>query len=311
MAMVCSSRTKTTCLVSDENLSLLTLRPCQGERTCFEASTYLKDPDVASFVDISCAQVIDTTCGKSTWVGNSSPSGWQCCENTDCLSNNCTEDVCSGYGIGHKCSNDGECESGYYCSGFCTMITSILQDSCNSDSECLIGSGCLYSKCTALLSLDDGEASLDAKYCKSMLIYDDKCDNLEVYTNATDVALDYPFECMMGTSCIYAYRIAKVVAETHSCHCGGAAGANGYCWFITPGISTVDISQSLVYNTSECSGEAAHSTNPDILYACGSISLDSYNFYNHIYNQRKYWPIHQKRTIDACSLEFGLFDPNL
>ncbi|CAG9327674.1 unnamed protein product [Blepharisma stoltei] len=307
IGLQCGAGTWKQCMLNNSQTTL-TLSPCLGNYTCTNAAALLASSTTTSFPNITCESTAIDNCGRGTWTPDLNPTGWSCCENSDCISGSCINNTCQGLTSGQECEYHGQCQPWYYCSGYCTLVSAEIGSNCDTDYECPPGCGCNLKKCTGLLSLDDGEKSENMKFCKSMLVQDGICDNIVIYSEAEQY-LDYPFQCNMGSNCMYLYRMTKKFAYSKSCNCGGDRGnSTGFCWFDTPGVSSIDISQALVFNDTKCSGDPAHSIDPDILFACTSITGDNYNFYYHILHQRNYWPLYKSGFIDSCALKFGLFD---
>ena len=90
--------------------------------------------------------------------------------------------------------------------------------------------------------------------------------------------------------------------------CSGTGDDAGFCAII-PGLSEVDLTQRIVYTTSNCSGFLSHSIDPDVLYSCESIALFDHLFYSQVAQQRTFWPLFQSKVLISCASDMNLFNP--
>ena len=308
--IACDSTISPYCIKTSS--TLIKVSSCKSSQTCPLESSDLSDS--GSYVDRICepSDSESFSCYQNFGTGKS-PTGWKCCEDSNCLSNNCTEEVCIGKTYNEKCDKSGECSVGLYCDDFC--IDSKLDGKiCDQDEECAVGSGCNSGFCTKLFSLDIGESAENEKFCLSFFVYENVCDALEVriYEDSEEVTAESNNECMIGSKCNYYLKTSGDLYKTKNCLCKGILESkdnNGYCPFID-GLGSVDLIIHLDYNSSSCSGDLSHTSDAEYLFHCSSISKFDYYFYTNITTQRKYWNLYQSDVINSCSKKMGLFYPS-
>lgn len=292
--------------------TLIQVSSCKSSQTCPLKSTDLSDsgPYVDRMCEVSDSESV--SCYQNFGAGES-PAGWKCCEDSNCLSNNCTEKICIGKNKNDKCDKSGECVAGLYCDDFC-IESKKIGNFCGKDEECAIGSGCNLGVCTKLFSLDLGESAEDEKFCFSYFVYENVCDTIEVkiQDSSTEVVADSDNECTIGTKCNYYLKFSGKLYMEKNCLCKGVLESKdnkGYCPFID-GLGSVDLTIHLDYDTSTCSGDLSHTSDPEYLYLCSSISKFDYYFYTNTTSQRKYWNLYKSDVINSCSKKMGLFYPS-
>ncbi|OMJ78440.1 hypothetical protein SteCoe_21767 [Stentor coeruleus] len=295
--------TATTCASYSQNV--LTLTSCVDGYTCSGLDSMLSE--IKEYSSLTCIKenTDNTDSCYEYWGTGKNPSGWPCCEDSNCASQNCTDDYCKGKTINESCNSDEECEVGLYCDEKCIKLKTLNED-CISDSSCPIGSGCNKNICTELFSIGLGEESEDKKFCISNFIKSGLCDTLVVW-NQTSV-ITPPYECKIGTKCKYVTYNSQEVFEEENCLCAGVTGESGYCP-IVDGVSLADLTGRIGYTEGNCSGLLSHTDNVDYLYKCDSISDFDYQFYKQVTEQRKFWPLFQSKVLVGCGFDEDLFNP--
>jgi hypothetical protein len=302
--IICDSTISPYCIkVSNSNIKI---SKCSSGFSCPIKSSDLSDE--GDFTDRKCEEEEEIKCFQ-LWGTGKNPAGWPCCTDSNCLTSKCSEDICEGKKSGEACSESGECSAGLYCDQVCKDYVD-LGDFCQKDDECPAGSGCNSGVCVKLFSLGLGENATDEKFCLSYFLNDGVCDALEVRSDESDESLiDSGYECEIGMNCLYYFKYSGKLHKKKPCLCKGVTGSSagqGYCPFID-GLSNVDWTIRVDYNESSCSGDLAHTDNPEYLYQCDSIKKFDYYFYTNITSQRLYWNLYKSGVIDSCSKSAGLF----
>lgn len=286
---------------------IISVDPCTSSQNCPGLENILSTSSAYKDIKCTASSATEVTCGNN-WDSGNNPAGWTCCSDNDCISRTCFNSTCTGKSLGELCETSEECETNTYCNGKCAELLAD-GDHCNLDNECPAGSGCNTNICTKLFSLALGETVSNKKFCQSNFMYTGKCNSLEIRKNkTTEGVISPPYECTIGTICYYYLIYNNVLYSQSSCFCSGVPGTSGYCLMID-GVSGADLTSRISYNSSSCSGFLAHTTDPDYLYACGSISQFDQLFYTDVSNQRKFWPLFQSGVLLACAESLELFNP--
>ena len=248
-------------------------------------------------------------CSDPSYQGSQIP-GDSCCINSNCNSNICSNLICQGLPAGANCTSTSICSPGYYCNSNSTCVSALPSGSkCTSDLECMIGYGCNMKFCTQLWSIGYSNKAQDAKFCVSNYLFGEACDMIQVRINGT-FDLDSPFQCNFEDTCTYVSASYKLVFDQSACLCSGNANLTyGYCGSYINNVQGMfeNIYSAMVYSTSRCSGEKAHSSNPYDLWQCGSISSTAYQ--NYLVNQErnKFWALYQGQALEGCAESITLF----
>ena len=304
VTITCDTSLKTKCMTMSKQL--ISFNPCSTNYTCPNIANIFSE--AGSYSTIVCEP--DTTssnisCGENWGPGNN-PSGWYCCINSNCLSGMCQNNICNGKAIGANCANDGECEAYSFCNSTCT---SLLQNGnyCENDSPCPVGSGCNNQQCTSLFSLNIKNNTQDKKFCISNFEKFGICDYLFIMQSG--VMLYPPYQCNIGNNCdYYLFSNPSNIYISSPCYCSGIPGSTGFC-SMPDGMSEADLTYRITYTSTTCSGNLAHTTDPDYLFICGSIINFDQQFYKQVSAQRKYWPLFQSQALLACVTNDTLFNP--
>ena len=102
-----------------------------------------------------------------------------CNLNTECYTNNCVKNKCTGKADGESCDKDYECGKESYCEGYkCTKYATKNGDF--SELECPFGYKCVDTgngllKCIEYFSVKVGEIADDYILCESNVMMDNKC----------------------------------------------------------------------------------------------------------------------------------------
>lgn len=255
--------------------------------------------------DVKCLPIYKT---YSCAGDNSLTAGRRCCTENDCKSSVCANGVCSGVS---PCADDEDCGQSTYCSdGICIKS---LDDGvgCSRDGQCKAGSGCNKGKCVGLLSLNDGEATENEKYCSANLTYNSTCESILMIVNRT--LQPNPFECFtVKDYCNYTRAFSNTSLSFEPCLCAGKSNTLGYCsrYVIYEKNYADKMLSYLKYSKSNCGGQWSSTTNPDILLECGSISLKDYLAYKHAFARGRFWNIEQNGLLEECGFIMDIFDPD-
>ncbi|OMJ92920.1 hypothetical protein SteCoe_4262 [Stentor coeruleus] len=237
------------------------------------------------------------------------PTGAFCSLAQNCSSNICSVPRCYGVPEGDYCRDDGGCMPFYHCEN--NVCTESYQegDSCEIDNQCPPGHGCDKGECTLFFLKSIGESSDDGKFCKSNYAINGYCDSLLI--NRTGVELDSPFFCKIEETCDYISKRNGELLFSRPCACAGVKyKGGGYCTFELEHADKI-VNEQYIYMTytySNCSGDYSHTDDPRILYQCGSISEDQFNFFWNLRGRARYWGFYQTGAINNCSVYFDLFD---
>jgi hypothetical protein len=288
----------------------ISVNPCDSGYECLGISKILSQ--ASDFINISCTPSPTSQpvlCGENWGPGNN-PAGWTCCSNQNCLSNNCESSICQGKSIGSACTVDEECTTYSYCNKTCTNLL-WNGDKCSKDNQCPIGNGCNMGICTELFSVNIGNFISDPKFCRTNFSINGTCDALQISSdNSIADGLYPPYVCDIGSPCYYFSINFQKLYSIEDCLCSGSTGTTGYCPIIK-GVSLVDFTSRIGYNSSSCSGFLAHTIDPTLLYTCDSILAFDEEFYIQVSTQRIYWPIFQSQSLLGCAEDLEIFNPIL
>lgn len=179
---------------------------------------------------------------------------------------------------------------------------------CDFDNQCASGLGCSRGTCKSLFSLNIGDLSDSHIFCETRLMNTQfYCDSIEMYVDGK--VLESPFECDLGSTCVYKYKDLGTTFGESSCKCSG--GGKGYCSDYVRYDKDIAANgvEHLKYTSSLCSGNDASTDDPDVLYECGSIEISNYEYYMNWTAVVNNWDIYNSHVIDECALDLGLFDP--
>ena len=238
-------------------------------------------------------------------------TGDNCCTDVNCYSSNCINGKCFGLSPGRPCSVDRQCASDGYCNNKTCTLHQNYGDSCTSDLQCPVGGGCNFGICTQIFSLQLGAKAQYASFCYNNFIVDNRCEVLSIHLQDSAFKLYSPFLCVAGDVCVYTLSNGTVY-HTSQCTCAGYYKLpEGFCGDLiqyVDGVMNV-VYPKLMYDSTDCAGSNAHSSNPGVMYACASITKTQYNFYSNIYNQALYWNLYITGSLDDCAVAYGLWDP--
>lgn len=309
----CSTNTitdlETPCVSVNNKTNKITFTPCESGLglECDYLSQY--NLAEANWSDVKCYKIIQSV--DNCLANYTSLTGHQCCLDVNCYSKNCINGYCYGLGSGSHCTLDTQCDSTNYClGGKCTPVKR-NGDACGTDLECPVGSGCNNGTCVQIFSLGVGMVAQDQKFCQSNFLVSNKCDILSVSIVNSTYSLYNPFLCFDGEICQFKLSNGSIYS-TSNCTCAGYSNLpEGFCGKDLIYVNSIMniVYGNLKYTTSRCSGLNAHSSNPQILLACGSITNEQYMYYINIYNQTLYWNLFITGSLDACALDLGLWDP--
>lgn len=287
-------------IVSD---STVTVYGCKAGYYC----DYSTLGEVGAWQNASCKYLYNRI-NQCSNLQSDLATGYACCKDSECAQEKCTNNVCVGKSSGSSCSESNQCTKGHYCDDKkCKALTNI-GDKCSSDDECAIGAVCSLKKCVKMFSKDPGEEADNNKVCTSNFAYDGLCQNIEIYQASKK--LEYPYECEIGSNCIYKLSESESTYKTELCVCGGSNKTTGYCSEFVKYTKDVNVMLSeMQFIDSVCSGSEAHTLNHHILYMCGSISYDIYYKYSRFMGQLLYHSLFSDESLHYCSMSLGIYDP--
>jgi hypothetical protein len=174
--------------------------------------------------------------------------------------------------------------------------------------ECPAGSGCNYSKCTAIASLSTGTATESSRFCESLIRNGNTCDDVVVKIGGSVV--DYPYSCDLGQTCSYSYSSTGTSIVSAACPCNGSASAtsSNCMWMDGMQYDAYDASW-FQFSSSDCSGSATNAVSVDF-DECNNVNqsdIEDFVAYNSIH---EYWPLYQSGVLDSCAVDLDLFDPS-
>lgn len=233
-------------------------------------------------------------------------TGQKCCVSSNCVSYQCTNDRCEGTEEGGECDKDEECAPNFYCNEVCIPA---VTENCKTDNMCHVGFGCLNSKCVQLHTLDNGAESDRKFFCKSNFAYSGKCDVIEAYIDG--VHLGDELSCVIGQECEYYTGNDHTFIEKGLCMCNGDGDTDsGYCGkYADKSSQIMKYYEAIIYDTSKCSGYLAGSDDLNVLYDCGSISIEQRDYSKIMLDRFKYYNLYKSTAIDHCARPLGIFDP--
>jgi hypothetical protein len=158
--------------------------------------------------------------------------GQACTNNTHCASNDCNSGKCLGKPESSPCNQNSECRIGFFCgtkdlsSGVRNCLPQrALNNTCESDEECLNNMGCVNNKCVEYFSQPVGTYISDAGFrvCQTGKIYDGYCISMKL---ASDVE-----ECM-GEQAFCKYNTEGLPDKKSidlRCQCSDAYSDKNFC----------------------------------------------------------------------------------
>jgi hypothetical protein len=263
--------------------------------------------EVGAWQNVSCKYLFNSV-NKCSNLQSDLTTGYVCCKDSECAQEKCSSNVCVGKSSGNSCSKSNQCAKGLYCDNKICKSLKKIGDKCDEDDECAIGAACSLEKCVKMFSLDPGQDADNGKVCTSNFADNGVCQNIEIYQN--NKKLEYPYECNIGSDCIYKLSESESIYKTKPCVCGGSNSTTGFCSEFVRYTKDVNIMLSeMQYSDSKCSGSEAHTLNHHILYMCGSISFDMYYKYSRFMGQLLYHSLFNDESLKGCSMSLGIFDP--
>ncbi|OMJ89219.1 hypothetical protein SteCoe_8698 [Stentor coeruleus] len=240
-------------------------------------------------------------------------TGRKCCVSPNCNSTQCTNDRCEGISEGSECIDDEQCYPGYYCkensdSGI-KICSAAETEMCSRDNQCPIGYGCNNGYCMQFHTVEVARFVERDIFCTTNFSYGGRCDYIRAFSKNAELTGD--LGCDIGVNCEYLTGVESLIYETFPCLCAGISGAKGgYCGlYAEKSMEASNYFKALVYDTSSCSGYYSHTDDYEILYECGSITYETYEYAKSMISRYNYYNLYVSHALDHCSRPLGLFDP--
>ena len=153
---------KTICAIYNQTNPILYIRPCDTGYYCNYKNDYAFLPE--EYQEYYCEQIPPINL-----------LGASCNLNSDCLSNNCTNGICSANQINYPCTVNSDCENDAYCNNnnTCQRLADENEE-CNENILCRYGYLCApkvngsdYTQCLKLYSIETGKYAFAPELCES------------------------------------------------------------------------------------------------------------------------------------------------
>ena len=241
----------------------------------------------------------NSICTAPTHSGPDSFPGEQCSSNINCVTFNCTDNLCHGTQSGESCESHQDCDIGLYCdSNVCKEIKK-NGDPCNSDYECSSDSFCYEETkvCTPYFSLESGTL-LSSCYddlvdwrCVSGFCYKEVNAQGEIVYQCKDAVKSIqskPIRCNSNENlCVGRDGYTK-----SQCECGYNSDGDAYCHLLPADSDYASLIR--MYKRWFTSGEVANCNT----VARGSLNCmtthwkaEEYIQLRYYYLKTKYWPL--------------------
>lgn len=309
MALDCSSGpTRDKCIeIQDEKILI---SPCVDSFFCKKNQF----DDAIAWKNTTCIKDESATTLCNVTEG-SLFTGRKCCVSPNCYSKQCTNDRCEGTSEGEECIYDEECYPGYFCTekknSNKKVCTATGTEICSQDNECPIGYGCNNGFCMQFHTVDVARFVERDIFCKTNFSYEGRCDYIKAFSNNEEIFEDTLFQCDIGLDCTYYTAIEHIIFNESLCLCAGIQDSEiGYCGQFAEKSQNVSIYfDALVYDDSYCTGYYSHTDDYEILYECGSISYEKYEYAKSMISRYNYYNLYASHALDHCARPLGLFDP--
>ena len=236
--------------------------------------------------------------------------GEECCIDQNCASSKCSNLKCEGLSSGTSCSNSSACSPGLYCkNGLCSKALPGASQ-CEDDQECEIGYGCNNGFCTKLWSVKFTKSASDPKFCESNYAFGEHCDMIQIKLNRNK-DLKEAFKCKLEDTCSYNSAAYGEVIYSSACLCSGIENSTtGYCGLFINQVEGMfeDLFKEMQYSESKCSGYLAHSSDPYVLWQCGSIKSNTYEKYVRTNKRNLHWSVYVSGVLDKCAETITIYD---
>jgi hypothetical protein len=178
-------------------------------------------------------------CTASTATTPKNYPGGSCTDDKECMSTStCDSNICTGSAVGVVCTTPSQCLRGLAClknpeEGKTDKVCQpqvVAGGDCTEDYDCKNNLGCYLTKCTAYLSVEDGQVAKNTDGVSSAFSY---CKS--GYSNATNFCVTRMNNATLGSSCSVdtgcAYKVgeAEAVVEADTCVCGKNINGTSYC----------------------------------------------------------------------------------
>ena len=288
-----SDLTPGTCIKAEPKISLF--NPCPDSKFCNVSSL---DP------------MMDSTCidQKNNFDFKKLPS-LPCKENSECISNKCSSNVCQGVSDNQKCTAPSDCNYGKTCrkdsndNNIYKCLDPLKKDEkCEIDTDCEIGYGCSKGICTEYFSLENWEKTggrdygNDLNFCKSGYVNEiGVCMNIYLKNEVT--------ECSDNSPCEYEYKDEnneqKSIIIHQNCLCGYNPFGKKYCLIGSGNTNYTRYLNKLkdyYMNNTNChlSERSSEGCQKDIISGSPEKLLQIQELIN-----SKYWATANNRLIDA------------
>ncbi len=211
----------------------------------------------SSVANSSLAYDISLTCASGTYCPatysnsnvtcTSTPTpkylvdGEACTNNTNCASNICNNNLCSGIQTLGVCTVNSQCKIGSYCGKLTedSLVSNCVEQKvqgqpCTTDLDCKNNMGCYSGNATCLpyFSLADGSlASLsDTILCKNMKVYNNTCVSTVLQQSGDECLAN---NGTLQTKCQYSYSSTPNATYSTDCQCSKAYTNRQFCEYDT------------------------------------------------------------------------------
>lgn len=196
--------------------------------------------------------------------------GDPCSSNFDCISGNCTGNVCQGIQLGRHCQSSQSCNVGLYCASSnyqftCQPLIQPYNFGCGSDFDCVNWCGCRFTSggppgtCVPYFSLAQNStvqcSSSGISYlCSTGACYAQGSSMYGLCTKAPVSQSALPTQCMFDGQCIGKNTLGQ--SFRGSCTCGYNTMGSSYCSVFSgdaPGVTFFKTLKKILTNTTAVS----------------------------------------------------------
>lgn len=218
-----------TCITFAEGINTFAINPCDT-KSQFPYCDYTKAEN---------NKWRNVTCGPNQTVLVRYP-GENCTMNSQCLSGNCTGNICIGTAQGGYCGSSNECDIGLFCTSknfqfTCQPLIAAYEFGCGSDFDCVNYCGCRFGvngppgMCYPYFSLGNGNSTSCENgislLCSTGACYGSGYSGVCTTAPVSTMALGTP--CTFNGQCTGKNSVSQ--SFTSQCTCGYNNGGLSYC----------------------------------------------------------------------------------